>query len=143
MSATKMPVRIKAPTAQLITQRQRDEDERARLFSASAVRYSIRTDKVTIQMLSGIEHIVPRRLIDELAAIPAAVLAKELTLGTGGDVISVPPYDVDISVAGLLRDLDGFNIQRLGGRSRTAAKAAAARKNGRKGGRPRRSVAAK
>ena len=143
MSATKTPVRIKAPSAQTIAQRQRDENERARLFSASAVRYSIRTDKVTIQMLSGITHIVPRRLIDELAEIPAADLAKELTLGTGGDVISVPSYDVDISVAGLLRDLDGSNIQRLGGRSRTAAKAAAARKNGRKGGRPRRSVAAK
>jgi hypothetical protein len=90
-----------------------------------------------MQMLSGIEHIIPRRLIDELAEIPAATLAKELTLGIGGDVISVPSYDVDIAVAGLLRDLDGSNIQRLGGRTRTEAKATAARENGRKGGRPR------
>ena len=119
MSAAKTPVRIKVPLAEAIARRQRDANERARLFSASAVRYSRRTDKVTIQMLSGIEHIVPRRLIEELVEIPAAALAKELTLGISGDVISVPSYDVDISVAGLLRDLDGFNIQRLGGRART------------------------
>jgi hypothetical protein len=138
MSAAKTAVRIKAPSADLVAERQRREDERARLFSAFAIRYSVRTDKVTIQMVSGIEHIIPRRLISELAEIPATTLAKELTLGVGGDVISVPSYDVDIAVAGLLRDLDGFNIQRLGGRARTLAKAAAARENGRKGGRPRR-----
>jgi hypothetical protein len=138
MSAAKTAVRIKAPSDDVVAERQRRENERARLFSASAIRYSVRTDKVTIQMASGIEHIIPRRLITELVDIPPATLVKELTLGIGGDVISVPSYGVDIAVAGLLRDLDGLNIQRLGGRARTQAKAAAARENGRKGGRPRR-----
>jgi hypothetical protein len=143
MTAGKTRVRIKTPSADVVAERQRLEDERARVFSASSIRYSIRTDKVTMQMRSGIEHIIPRHLIDELVHVPAATLAKELTLGIGGDVISVPSYDIDIAVAGLLRDLDGFNIQRLGGRSRTGAKVAAARENGRKGGRPRRRAAAK
>ncbi len=87
-------------------------------------------------MLSGFEVVIPRSLIEELAGVPRSVLAKELALGIGGEAISIPSRDIDIAVAGLLRDLVGANIQRIGGRSTSAAKAAAARANGLKGGRP-------
>lgn len=50
-------------------------------------------------MISGVEHRIPRRLINELVNIPARVLAKELRVGVGGDVISVPSHDVDSALA--------------------------------------------
>jgi hypothetical protein len=137
MSATATRVKIKVPSAAEVAARQQREDERANLVSASKVRYSAGSDSIRLHMLSGFEVIIPRRLIEELDEVPRSVLSKELTLGIGGDAISVPSYDIDIAVAGLLRDLVGSNIQRIGGRARTAAKAAAARANGRKGGRPR------
>jgi hypothetical protein len=137
MSATANRVKINVPSAEKIAARQHREDERAKLVCASRVRYSPSSDTIKLTMLSGLEVIIPRRLVEEFTSVPRAVLARELTLGIGGDAVSVPSYDIDIAVIGLLRDLVGANIQRIGGRSRSAAKAAAARTNGRKGGRPR------
>lgn len=139
MIAQKKPGKIVLPGAEILAARQRREDRRSPHASASAARYSAKTDKIWIEMISGVEHRILRRLINELVNIPARVLAKELRVGVGGDVISVPSHDVDSALAGLLRDINGTNIQRLGGRVRSAAKAIAARANGHKGGRPRKS----
>ena len=128
--------KIRAVPVAVAAERQWLEDERAPFVSALGIRYSARTDKIAVQMASGVEHIIPRNLIHELDDIPRRTLAKELRIGLGGDVITVRSHDVDISLPGLLRDLSGLNIQRLGGRARSDAKAAAARLNGRRGGRP-------
>lgn len=140
MSAAATRARIKTAPVQVAAARQRFEDERAQLSTASSVRYAAKADSVVVQMASGLQVVIPRRSIDELAGVPGSVLGKELTVTVGGDAISVPSADVDIAVAGLLRDLLGFDIQRAGGRARTEAKAAAARTNGAKGGRPRSSL---
>jgi hypothetical protein len=142
MSTTTTRAKIIIPPPELRAERQRVEDERSRLASASGVQYQADTDLLVLDMRSGITITLPRRLVDELADAPQATLKKELALHVGGDALSVPSLDVDIAVAGLLRDLLGFNIQRKGGQARSDAKAAASRANGAKGGRPHKTHAA-
>ena len=142
MSPVTARARIKTPAPEVIAERQRLENERSHLASASSVRYCADADLLVLIMRSGVTIAVPRRLIDELADAPKEILEKELVLDIGGDALALPPLDVDIAVSGLLRDLLGFNIQRLGGLARSEAKAAASRANGTKGGRPNRRRAA-
>ncbi len=121
----------------VLAERQRLEDERSYLTSASNVKYSRKDNTIHLLMRSGVALDIPLRLIDEIAEAPENALQDDLTLAIGGDAISLRSLDVDISIPGLLRDLLGFNIQRLGGRAKTEAKADAARRNGAKGGRPK------
>jgi hypothetical protein len=125
-----------APRA-LVASRQLAEDERALLTGATRVAYRRETGAIELYLRSGIIVQIPRSLVLELASASEDALQDELTVAVGGDAISLRSLDVDISVSGLLRDLFGFNIQRKGGQARTKAKAAAARSNGAKGGRPR------
>lgn len=121
----------------ILAQRQSGEDERAYLTDAVVVKYVRDGDFLLLQMQSGVVVQIPRRLIDELATVSAETLEAALTVGTVGEVISARSLDVDIWIPGLLRDLFGFNIQRMGGLAKSEAKAQAARANGAKGGRPR------
>lgn len=67
--------------------------------------------------------------------------------GSGGAAISQDDLDIDISVIGLLDDLFGKEIRaefgRKSGMRTSALKAQAARRNGRKGGRPKKKRAAR
>jgi len=142
MSTTTTGAKIIIPPPELCAERQCAEDERSFLTSASGVQYQADTDAIVLDMRSGITITLPRRLIDELARAPQTTLKSELALRVGGDALSVPSLDVDIAITGLLRDLLGFNIQRKGGQARSDVKAAAARANGAKGGRPHKKDAA-
>jgi hypothetical protein len=140
--STTTGAKVRIPSPEIRAERQRLEDERSRFASASGVRYQVDTDLIVLEMRSGLTVTIPRRLIDELADVPQALLKKELALRVGGDAVSVPSLNVDIAVSGLLRDLLGFNIQRMGGQARSDAKATASRVNGAKGGRPHKTHAA-
>ena len=87
---------------------------------------------------------IPVKSIPELASQPAKELAKVKVDGFGEGLLW-PSLDVAISAPGLLEDFFGYatraKIARAGGRARTPAKVSAARKNGRKGGRPKGQVA--
>jgi hypothetical protein len=135
MSTASTRAKIRFPSPEVMA-RQGLEDERSQLASAADVQYHGESDTISLRMQSGIRIAIPRKLVDELAGASGATLEKELAVGVGGDVVSVPSLDVDIAVPGLLRDLLGFNIQRRGGQARSEAKAAASRANGTKGGRP-------
>jgi len=132
-----MSVNIKFPAADVLEERQRIEDERAFLAGAANVEYMATEDALLIHMNSGAVVQIPRRFVDEISTAPQKTLQSELVVGVGGDVISVRSLDVDVSIVGLLRDVFGFNSQRLGGLAKTEAKAHAARINGAKGGRPK------
>lgn len=136
MSVTATRAKIRLPSPETIAERQRLEDECFHLANAASVQYKRETDEIDLRMRSGITLRIPRRLIKELTNASETRFQHELVLGIGGDAISVPSLDVDIAVSGLLRDLLGLNIQRLGGQARSQAKAAASRANGSKGGRP-------
>jgi hypothetical protein len=129
-------VKITIPKPAVLAERNRVENERAYLASATEVSYRYQDESIELHMQSGVCVQIPRRLVDELADVPADTLRDDLRLAIGGDAISVRSLDIDIAIAGLLRDIFGLDFQRLGGRAKTAAKAAAARENGKKGGRP-------
>jgi hypothetical protein len=137
MSATVNRPRIKRVSAKLLGERQRAANERAALYHAAEIHYRTGDDSLRLCLRSGIVVTFPRSLVIELAEASKTLLTSELRLSPGGDSLSLPSLDIDISIPGLLRDLFGFNIQRAGGMKRTAAKSAAARINGAKGGRPR------
>jgi hypothetical protein len=82
--------------------------------------------------------------VPALAGLPAATLAR-VTVSPGGSGLNWEEVDVDLSVAGLILDAvdqsaKRSELARLAGKSRSRAKATAARANGKKGGRPRRSA---
>jgi len=89
---------------------------------------------------------LPVRNYPELAALGEAEL-QALTLGFGGSALCLEARDLHISIAGLvsasqpLMDMAATLIAARNGRATSSAKAAAARSNGRKGGRPRLAVA--
>ncbi len=89
-----------------------------------------------LALRNGLAVRIPTKMIAELAAAtPSQIRAVRLT--PDGGTLEQRQLDVDISVPGLLRDLLGFDAQSRGGKARSAAKVAAARANGAKGGRPK------
>jgi hypothetical protein len=109
---------------------------------AAALHEPARTIHLTFR--SGAELSVPVSAISEIATAPIAAL-RNIAASPLGDGLIFDDANVAINVPGLLRDLFGEAIAgalgKRGGRARTAAKAAAARKNGQKGGRPRKTIA--
>ncbi|MDQ2866414.1 MAG: hypothetical protein M3R51_09330 [Candidatus Eremiobacteraeota bacterium] len=82
--------------------------------------------------------------IDEIASAPIKEL-RDVKASVMGDGLIFDSYGEAIYVPTLLRDLfgDAFAgaLGKIGGRARSSAKTAAARKNGRKGSRPRKVAA--
>jgi hypothetical protein len=92
-------------------------------------------------MTSGVLFGFPARSIAALASARDAEL-EAVTLSPGGGALHWEALDVDLSVPGLILSAvepaeRRRELARLAGRSTSRAKAAAARANGRKGGRPR------
>jgi len=102
-------------------------------------RYSRSEDRIVVSFRDGKSLAVPRKGIPELGNASAEQLER---LELAGEGIRWADLDVDVSVHGLISEWLGPRFSTaasgsLGGRSRSAAKAAAARANGAKGGRPR------
>ena len=95
---------------------------------------------VRLRFRSGLELAIPVAAIDEVAHLPLARL-RDVRADLLGEGLIFDEAGVAIYVPGLIRDLfsDAFAraLGKRGGSSLTAAKAAAVRKNGPKGGRPR------
>src|SRR5665213_2142371 len=122
------PERVKVVVAVhgAVAARQRVVDERSE-YAAEELRYVAARDCFVITMRSSITVTVPRSSIEEFASVSSDNL-KRVRIGIGGDVIELANLDLHILIPGLLRDLFGLNAgQRNGGRSRSAAKTAAAR----------------
>ena len=109
-------------------------------------KYEARNQVLRLTFRGGSGMLIPIHMISELAGQPEAALAK-IDVSPLGDALSCRSLDVDIYVPGLVEDVFGARLfaagtDRRGGRRRTKAKAAAARMNGAKGGRPRKRATA-
>ncbi|MBE7210797.1 MAG: DUF2442 domain-containing protein [Gluconacetobacter diazotrophicus] len=108
---------------------------------AEACRYDALTGRIVVELTSGCVFAFPARLGQGLERASDEQLAQVEILG-GGSGLHWDTLDVDLSVPGLLSGLFGTraHMARQAGRATSPAKAAAARSNGAKGGRPRRSA---
>ena len=112
---------------------------------AARATYHARHGALRIELTNGAAITVPVKLIPGLKrAAPSDVRLVEV-LGRGGG-LHWESLDLDLSVSALVSALFAgpewmAQLGRVGGRRSSAAKAAAARRNGRKGGRPRTRVA--
>ena len=111
-------------------------------FAVSA-RYNRRSGRVVINLNTGVQIAFPPRLAEGLANASPADLA-EIEISPAGLGLHWPKLDADVYVPALLQGVFGSRrwmaaqLGATGGKARSHAKAAAARENGRKGGRPSR-----
>ena len=121
---------------------------KARAEDPSAVvvaRYDSDADAIDLKF-SGGSMSIPRRIVPGLERA-SALKIESIVLSPAGDALSWPALDVDIYVPGLVERAFGPRLfaastGRRGGRRRSKAKAAAAKANGAKGGRPRKRLTA-
>lgn len=97
--------------------------------------------RMVIELDNGCTFAFPVALVEGLSDARSVDLAR-VEITPSGFGLHWPRIDVDLSVPALLRGLLGSRqwmaeIGRAGGRATSRAKTAAARTNGRKGGRPR------
>ncbi|MFP5205529.1 MAG: DUF2442 domain-containing protein [Acidobacteriota bacterium] len=114
---------------------------------ATSARYDRRLGRVLIELSTGIAVAFSPRDAQGLEGATAVQL-KTIEISPSGFGIHFPKLDADLYLPALLEGLLGsrkWMASRLGakgGAARSSAKAAAAKRNGRKGGRPRKHAAA-
>lgn len=117
--------------------------ERGRTAAASeprarSVRYDRKADRIVVDLTNGSTFAFPPKLAQGLEQASADQLAQVEILGNGFG-LHWEALDADFTVPGLLAGLFGTRayMARRAGQTTSPAKAAAARANGAKGGRPR------
>ncbi len=108
-----------------------------RWLSATHVSYDAARAELVVQLYSGATVAIPRTFFPQINhATPEQLTNVELS--PAGWLIVFPALDADYSVIGLLREIFGLTEQqRRAGATKSPARAAASRANGKKGGRPR------
>ncbi len=142
---TRPRARVTATDEQIDAARSRARQFEADDRRAVGVAYEKKADLVTLQLDDGVRISIPRKLLQGLQDASPAQLAKVEMLGRGTG-IHWPLLDVDHYVPGLLNHMFGTSrwmaeLGRRGGSATSVSKAAAARANGKKGGRPKQRVA--
>lgn len=96
---------------------------------------------MVVELTNGCTFAFPPRLAEGLETATGDQLAAVEVLGSGYG-LHWEALDADLSIPGLLAGLFGTraHMSRLAGRATSPAKAAAARANGAKGGRPRKAA---
>jgi hypothetical protein len=119
---------------------------RATLPTAMAARYDRRIGRVVINLATGLDLSFAPQAVQGLEGAKPADLAK-IEISPSGFGLHFPKLDADIYLPALLEGFLGAKswmaarLGERGGQARTRAKAAAARANGKLGGRPRKTAA--
>lgn len=108
---------------------------------AAAARYDRRLGRVVVELTNGCTFAFPPRLAQGLENATEDQLAQVEILSKGYG-LHWEALDADLSIPGLLAGLFGTRsyMARRAGQATSPAKVAAARTNGAKGGRPRKSA---
>lgn len=127
--------------AQIPAAKDREEGERRAGLRATQARFDAGARRVVLELTNGYGFAFPVRAIRALGRASNEELAR-VELDASGGVLQWESLDVDLSVPGLLLSAIGEDerrrhFARLIGKSRSASKAEAARRNGLRGGRPR------
>lgn len=124
--------------AQLETAEARGRVVRLREPRAAAARFDRALGQVVVDLTNGTRFSFPAGLVQGLETATPDQLAEIEILGAGYG-LHWDALDIDLSIPGLCVGLFGTraHMARLAGRATSPAKAAAARANGVKGGRPR------
>lgn len=130
--------------AQIRGAREQDARDRKSGRRAAAATYDARFGRVMVELTNGFLFGFPAKAVPALCDATPHELAT-VRISPGGMGLHWETLDVDLSVAGLLlssvdRSEKLSELARVAGQARTPAKAAAARVNGTKGGRPRKAV---
>ena len=109
--------------------------------AAKSARYDPKGDRIVVELQSGIALAIPARLIQGLAEASRAA-RRHVVVSGGGVGLYWSEIDLDIDVRRLVSGIFGnaawmSALARLAGSTTSPAKAKAARENGRRGGRPR------
>ena len=105
---------------------------------AASARYDAKAGRIVVDLTNGATFAFPPALVQGLCdAIPEQL--AEIEISPSGYGLHWPQLDEDYSVPGLVNGVFGTAkwMAAKAGRTTSAAKAAAARANGAKGGRPR------
>ena len=119
----------------------RGEEIRRNGYAVSA-EYDAHQNRLVVGLSNGVVIMVPVHLLEELAEAGAEDLA-EIEISPAGLGLHWPRLDADVYVPALMQGVFGTRrwmaalLGAAGGKASTKAKAAAARENGHKGGRPR------
>lgn len=119
----------------------RGEELRRKGYAIRA-EYDSHLNKLIVDLDTGVTIMVPVHLIEELSDATADNL-REIKISPAGTALHWPRLDADVYVPSLMQGIYGSKrwmaaqLGSAGGRATSPAKAAAARANGAKGGRPR------
>lgn len=121
----------------------RGAEARALEPRASAARFDVKRRLVVVELSNGCSFSFPPALAQGLEGAGDDELAAVEVLGSGTG-LHWEKLDVDLLMPGLLTGLFGTrsHMARVAGRVSSPAKAAAARRNGARGGRPRKAAGA-
>lgn len=118
-------------------------NEHGRLYRAShplavAARFDSKSRRIVVDLDNGATFAFPPHLAQGLDGASDSALA-EVEVIAAGEGLHWESLDADFQIAGLLSGIFGTArwMAAHAGRTRSPAKAAAARENGKKGGRPR------
>lgn len=135
---------MKIPDEAFVAANRRASAKKAAFPAVVAVRYDRRVSRVVITLASGLDlAFSPRHAQGLEHAHPADLADAEIT--PSGLGIHFPKLDADLYIPALLEGFLGSKrwmaaeMGKIGGTSSSAAKAEAARKNGKLGGRPKKS----
>ena len=105
---------------------------------AASARYDGQAQRIVVELTSGATFAFPPALVQHLRGASPEQLA-EIEVSAAGFGLHWPQLDEDYTVKGLMNGVFGTAkwMAAKAGRATSPAKAAAARANGKKGGRPR------